>query len=184
MKVYNKEGREINLNAELIKKVLDENPKMLFIVNPNGDVKKYILRNGHHHYIGYVDYAIETGIIDQLDDDIQKLIYTLLVDNKLMNRLNLNESEQKELSNAYYKIRKMLIKNGYFIMESFVNEYDLKQRYVMTPLIKCNNLQRKTIMNLFFKYNLDSFKKTSKNDNEGIILEKYLLEGKEKRVSM
>ena len=44
----------------------------------------------------------------------------------------------------------MLIKNNYFIMESFVNEYDLKQRYVMTPLFKCNNLQRKTIMNLFF----------------------------------
>ena len=47
----------------------------------------------------------------------QYLDHILLVDNKLMNRLNLNESEQKELSNAYYKIRKMLIKNGYFIME-------------------------------------------------------------------
>lgn len=127
---------------------------------------------------------IETGIIDQLDNDIQKIISTLLVDNKLIDRVNLNEKEQKELSNAYYKIRKMLIKNNYFIMESFVNEYDLKQRYVMTPLFKCNNLQRKTIMNLFFKYNLDSFKKTSKNDNEGIILEKDLLEEKEKRVSM
>lgn len=80
----------------------------------------------------------------------KKIISTLLVDNKLIDRVNLNEKEQKELSNAYYKIRKMLIKNNYFIMESFVNEYDLKQRYVMTPLFKCNNLQRKTIMNLFF----------------------------------
>ena len=72
MEVYNKEGRRFDLNDELVKKIIEENPKMLFIVNSNGDVKKYILRNGHHHYIGYVEYVIETGIIDQLDNDIQK----------------------------------------------------------------------------------------------------------------
>ena len=30
------------MNDEIVKKIIEENPKMLFIVNSNGDVKKYI----------------------------------------------------------------------------------------------------------------------------------------------
>ena len=35
MEVYNKEGRRFDLNDELVKKIIEENPKMLFIVNSN-----------------------------------------------------------------------------------------------------------------------------------------------------
>lgn len=183
MKTIYVNGKEIQIEDDIVNQIRIEHPKMVYFVSPEGIVSEYNIAelensvNGGHHYMAYLRFAKDLIEVkdDQLSFEIVPLLQKMdLLIQKIPENDKLNKRERIEcyISN---EIRSLLLEHHYFIAEGWLNEFDLKNNFILTPFQKASEIQRESILKLYFELELDTYVKTSVNDANGIVLEKYMI---------
>lgn len=176
-------GEEVKIDGSMIKKMMVDYPKVVYFVSSDGIISEYNILdlersvNEGHHCLAYLQFAKD--MIKQNDDPLSVEIVPLLQEMELLTQKlpvddQLNRRERIEFDIAQ-KIRSLLLEHQYFIAEGWLNEFDLKYRFILTPFQNASEVQRESILKLYFDLGLDTYIKTSKVDMDGIVLEKSMV---------
>ena len=167
-------GETLEIQKDDYELLLKENPKKIYIIDSEGKISEYTLKEQEHHYLGYLKYAHDVLIPNhsmELSGSIEFIdkLYT----NKEFISPSYVQAEGREVAQ---KIKATLLERNYIIIESWLSTYELDLYYVITPFINSSDKQKEAFMSLYQKLDLISFTKKSKNDMDGIILVKNLYE--------
>lgn len=55
--VFGHNGETLEIQKDDYELLLKENPKKIYIIDPEGKISEYTLKDHEHHYLGYLKYA-------------------------------------------------------------------------------------------------------------------------------